>query len=66
MAQEQNRRRVKQADFTRVLRGVAAAGVEVERIEIDAHTGKIIISTSRAGNALVNGYDAWKRQVNAR
>jgi hypothetical protein len=38
----------------------------VERIEIDPRTGKIIISTSRTSTAVVNDYDAWKRQGNAR
>jgi hypothetical protein len=62
----QGHRNMRQADYTRVLRGVAAAGVEVERIEIDPRTGKIIISTSRTSTAVVNDYDAWKRQGNAR
>jgi hypothetical protein len=56
----------KQADVTRALRGAVAAGVEVARIEIDARTGNIVISTPRVHSLSVAPYDTWKAEGNAR
>lgn len=56
----------KQADVTRALRGTVAAGVEVARIEIDVHTGNIIILTPCASSAPVAPYDRWKAESHAR
>jgi hypothetical protein len=56
----------KQSDVTRAVRGAAAAGVEIVRIEIDTTTGSIIILTSRAADAAVAPYDMWKAESRAR
>ena len=56
----------KQADVTRALRGVAAAGVQVARIEIDARTGNIVMLTPRAPNVPDGPYDMWKAESSAR
>jgi hypothetical protein len=50
----------KQADLTRALRGTVAAGVGIARIEIDVHTGNIVITTALVPSQPVNAYDAWK------
>lgn len=57
---------IKQADVKRALCGVAAAGVEVARVEIDTRTGTIVILTPRATASPVDAYDAWKAQSDAR
>ena len=56
----------KQADVTRAVRGVIAAGVEIARIEIDACTGNIVMLTPRVLIVPVEPYDEWKAQTNAR
>jgi hypothetical protein len=56
----------KQADVTRALRGAVAAGVEVARIEIDARTGNIVLSTPFVSSVPVAPYDVWKGEINAR
>jgi hypothetical protein len=55
----------KQADVTRAVRGVVAAGVDVTCIEIDARTGNIVISP-RVHSPSITPYDAWKADGNAR
>jgi hypothetical protein len=47
----------KQRDVTRALKAAVAAGIRVERIEIDRE-GKIVISAPSA--TPVSAYDAWK------
>jgi len=50
----------KQADLQRALRAARAAGVEVERVEIDAATGRIIIVIARGTDAVNgNALDDW-------
>ncbi len=44
----------KQADLTRALKAAAAAGVRIERVEIDAKTGKIVIATTAAPEIALN------------
>jgi hypothetical protein len=39
------------ADITRAVKGMRAAGVEVERAEIDNNTGKIVIVVREPGRA---------------
>jgi hypothetical protein len=56
----------RQTDVTRAVKGARAGGLEIERIEIDARTGNIVISTPRVPSAPVNSYDAWKGESNAR
>jgi len=56
----------KQADVTRALKAAVAAGIEVARVEIEARTGKIIISTPRRRDEPDSPYDAWKAENNAR
>ena len=48
----------KQADVTRALRGAVAAGVEVQRIEIDK-TGKIVVITGRPERVPVSNINDW-------
>jgi hypothetical protein len=55
----------KQADLTRALRGTVAAGVGIARIEIDVHTGNIVITTPLVPSEPVKAYDAWKGKRNA-
>jgi hypothetical protein len=38
----------RQQDLTRALKATVAAGIEVERIEIDATTGRIVIVTGKS------------------
>lgn len=50
--------RFKQSDVTRALKGAAAAGLRVGRVEIDIH-GKIVIMSERASPAAdPNPWDA--------
>lgn len=44
----------RQADLTRALKAAAAAGVEVGRIEIDPATGKIVMETGKAAEAVLS------------
>ena len=48
----------KQADVTRALRGAVAAGVEVQRIEIDK-TGKIVVVTGKPERVPVSNINDW-------
>lgn len=52
----------RQADVTRAVKAVAAAGVNIARVEIDK-AGKIVIVTGSASPALGNGGEAneWDR-----
>jgi len=55
-----------QADVKRALRGAVAAGVVVARIEIDARTGNIVISTPSFTSVPLDPYDSWKGEPDAR
>jgi hypothetical protein len=48
----------KQADVTRALRGTVAAGVDVQRIEIDK-TGKIVVVTGKPERVPVSNINDW-------
>ncbi|WP_414833605.1 hypothetical protein [Afifella sp. YEN Y35] len=55
---------VTQSEITRALKGVAAAGLPVERVEIDPRTGRIVVtstladgSTVRTGEGARNDWD---------
>lgn len=54
----------KQQDLVRALKGARAAGLQVDRIEIEKD-GKIIISTPRGSNTPLNSYDTWKAKRDA-
>jgi hypothetical protein len=56
----------RQSDVTRALRGPVAAGVDVARVEIDARTGNIVITTPLVSSEPVNAYDSWKGERYAR
>ncbi len=47
----------KQSAVTRALKGARAAGMKVDRVEIDAN-GKIVLFTAAAASA-VGGGDSW-------
>jgi hypothetical protein len=50
----------KQVDVTRALRAARAAGVEIDRVEIDSATGKIvIISKNDRGDERASDLDKW-------
>jgi hypothetical protein len=51
----------KQRDVTRALRATTAAGIEVQRVEIDQH-GKITVVTGKAtsANEDATDLDKWK------
>jgi hypothetical protein len=55
----------KQADVTRALKAAVAAGIEVARVEIEARTGNIIISTPHRRDEPDSPYDVWKAENNA-
>ncbi len=50
----------KQKDVTRVLRAAQAAGIEVQRIEVDK-TGKIVVVTGKSenGDQITEGKNPW-------
>ncbi|MGV0820809.1 hypothetical protein [Martelella sp. AMO21009] len=48
---------IKQADLTRYVKGVVAAGVSISRIEIDPRNGHVIIITQKVGEKEVNPWD---------
>jgi predicted ribonuclease toxin of YeeF-YezG toxin-antitoxin module len=52
----------KQIDISRALRAAKAAGVEVTRIELDAVSGKIVITTGAAAKEAVSDLDKWLAQ----
>jgi hypothetical protein len=52
----------KQIDLTRALRAAKAAGIEVTRIELDAVSGKIVITTGAAAKGAVCDLDKWLAQ----
>ncbi len=50
----------KQGDVTRALRAARAAGIAIERVEIDPVTGKIVMVTrDSAGAEQANDLDRW-------
>lgn len=48
----------KQADVTRAVRGTVAAGVEVQRIEID-QSGKIVVVAGKPERVPVSNINDW-------
>ncbi len=55
-------RSFKQHEVTRAVRGVLKTGLEVGLVEVDCHSGKIIISTPDKTEAATNAYDDWKKK----
>jgi hypothetical protein len=55
-------RTFKQTDVTRMVKAVAAAGVEIARVEVD-RGGKIVIIAGKPGEAIdtANGENEWDR-----
>lgn len=56
----------RQADVTRAVKGAQAAGLVVERVEIDAN-GKIVVSSIRqapatAADIAAQAFDAWEAE----
>jgi hypothetical protein len=51
----------RQADVTRALKGVRAAGLEVGRVEIDA-TGKIVVVAKSETAEMVTPLEKWKQE----
>ena len=49
----------KQRDVTRVLKATRAAGIEVNRVEVDPVTGKIAITTNASSNDEAGELDKW-------
>ena len=51
----------KQQDVTRAVKAVAAAGVEVQRVEIDKHGRIIVVTRNAAGmnEATASGANEW-------
>lgn len=56
----------KQQDVTRALRGVAAAGVAVLRVEIDRHGKIIVVTTGETPSAPVDDLDQELAEFEAR
>lgn len=48
---------IKQVDVTRAVKGAAAAGLVVARIEVDQRTGKVIIFSEGADGGAANPWD---------
>jgi hypothetical protein len=55
----------RQADVSRAVKGAAAAGLAIARVEIDA-AGKIVIITGAAPETTEDAYAKWKAARNAR
>lgn len=48
----------RQSDITRAIRGANAAGVQVERLEVDTTTGKIVVVPKGGGSpTIANEWD---------
>jgi hypothetical protein len=50
---------IRQADIARAVRGVAAAGLTVVRVEVEG--GKVVVYTGEAPTQEVSPLDAWRR-----
>ena len=48
----------KQRDLTKAVRAIVAAGVQVDRVEIDA-AGKIVVVTANAGESIRGSKNEW-------
>ena len=48
---------VKQIDVTRAVKGAAAAGLAVARVDVDQRTGKIVIFSDGAAGSAPNPWD---------
>ena len=48
---------IKQAELTRLLKGVVGAGVEIGRIEVDPRTGHVVIIHHKATEKAMNPWD---------
>ncbi|WP_187326790.1 hypothetical protein [Martelella lutilitoris] len=48
---------IKQAELTRLLKGVVGAGVEIGRIEVDPRTGHVVIIPDKATEKATNPWD---------
>lgn len=57
----QSRSSVKQVEVTRAVAGAKAAGLEVERVEVDPINGKVVIHAKGAPGASGNPWDALHR-----
>ena len=56
----------KEADVKRALRATVAAGIEVQRVEFDPVSGKIVIIAGGAEVAEATALDAWRATRGAR
>lgn len=52
---------IKQADITRVVKGVQAAGAQVARVEVDQITGKVTVYAQGAADDGANPWDRLHR-----
>lgn len=50
--------RVRQGDVTRVIRGAIEGGLTIQRVEVDAKSGTIVITTN-AGPEQAGALDKW-------
>lgn len=57
MMAEKRRASFTQADVTRAIKGAVAAGMELARVEIDRHTGQIVIVPDGKDSGAANEWD---------